>query len=102
MKLYNLRPEVITALTRTPEVKKQVRVVAAAIRTEARAHAPRKTGALARSLAVDNVLDADGRVVFRVGWVKRKAFYGPMQELGTEKTRAHPHLGPAAETIQNR
>lgn len=97
MQLHGLRPAAITALTRVPEIKKQVRAVAAAIRTDARAAAPRRTGALRRSIKVDNVLDDQGRVVYRVGWDKRIAFYGPMVEGGTKKTRARPHLKPAAE-----
>ena len=96
MLLRGFRPEVITALTRTPEVKKQVRAVAARIRDDARRSAPRKTGALRRSIKVDNVLDDQGRVVFRVGWDKRIAFYGPLVELGARRTPARPHLVPAA------
>lgn len=102
MILRNVRPEVITALTRVPEVKKQVRAVAAAIRDDARAHAPRDTGALRRSIKVDNVLDDRGRVVFRVGWDKRVAYYGPLVEGGTEDTPARPHLRPAAQKYDNR
>jgi HK97 gp10 family phage protein len=102
LQLRNVRPEVITALTRTPEVKRQVRAVANAIRNEARSRAPRNTGALRRSIRVDNVLDEQGRVVFRVGWDKRIAYYGPLVEGGTNDTRARPHLKPAAEAVQNR
>lgn len=102
MQLGRIRPEAITALTRVPEIKRQVRAVAAAIRDDARAHAPRDTGALRRSIKVDNVLDDQGRVVYRVGWDKRIAYYGPMVEGGTEDTRARPHLKPAAEKYNRR
>lgn len=102
MRLHGVRPEVITALTRVPEIKKQVRAVANGIRDDARAHAPRRTGALRRSIKVDNVLDGQGRVVFRVGWDKRIAYYGPMVEGGTNDTRARPHLVPAAERAGGR
>lgn len=100
MRLTNIRPEAITALTRVPEIKKQVRAVANAIRDDARRRAPRRTGALRRSIKVDNVLDEHGNVVFRVGWDKRIAFYGPMVEFGTEKTRAQPHLRPAVDAFR--
>jgi HK97 gp10 family phage protein len=102
MILRGVRREVITALTRTPEVKAQVRAVANSIRDDARSRAPRHTGALRRSIKVDNVLDDQGRVVYRVGWDKRIAYYGPMVEGGTNDTRARPHLKPAAEAVQNR
>jgi HK97 gp10 family phage protein len=92
-----VRPNVIAALTQLPIVKRQVRLVAAAIRTQARAAAPVQTGALRRSIKVDNVLDSSGRVVHRVGWDKDVAFYGPLVELGSAKARARPHLQPAAE-----
>lgn len=98
MRVGGLRPEVIVALTRVPEIKRQVRAVAAAIRDDARQRAPRDTGRLRRSIRVDNVLDREtGEVVYRVGWDKRLAYCGPLVELGTEDTRAQPHLLPAAE-----
>jgi HK97 gp10 family phage protein len=100
VRLTNVRPEVITALTRTVEVKKQVRAVANEIRDDARRRAPRRTGALRRSIRVDNVLDEQGAVVYRVGWDKRIAWYGPLVEFGTEKTRAQPHLRPAADAVR--
>jgi hypothetical protein len=96
MQLHGVRPEVIAALTRVPEVKKQVRAAAAIIRDEARRRAPRETGALRRSIKVDNVLESGtGQVVFRVGWDKDIAFYGSLVEL------SHPHLQPAAAAYSN-
>lgn len=100
MRVTAVRPEVIVALTRTVEVKRQVRAVANVIRDDARDHAPRRTGKLRRSIRVDNVLDDQGAVVYRVGWDKRIAFYGPMVELGTERSRARPHLRPAADGVR--
>jgi hypothetical protein len=86
MQLHGVRPEVIAALTRVPEVKKQVRAAAAIIRDEARRRAPRETGALRRSIKVDNVLESGtGQVVF----------YGSLVEL------SHPHLQPAAAAYSN-
>lgn len=93
-----IRPEVLVALTRTTEMKKQVRAVANEIRREARALAPVATGNLRRNIVVDNVLDDEGRVVYRVGW-SPKAWYGLLVELGTEDTPARPHLRPAADKV---
>jgi HK97 gp10 family phage protein len=96
-----VRRNVVAALTQLPVVKRQVRVVAAVIRTDARQRAKKRTGAMARSIKVDNVLQ-DGQVVHRVGWDRKIAFYGPLVELGTKKTRAQPHLQPAAEAANRR
>lgn len=90
-------PQAISALSRVPEVKKQVRAVAAAVRDDARKLAPVETGDLRRSLAVVNVYDRDRQlVVYRVGWRTDIAFYGGLVELGTEDTPPQPHLRPAA------
>ena len=94
-----ISPQVLAALSRVPEVKKQVRRVAAEIRTEARLLAPVDTGQLRRNIAVDNVLDANGSVEFRVGWTPG-AVYGPTVEFGTEDTTAKPHLRPAALKVK--
>lgn len=99
MRMSGFRPEVLAAVTRAPSVKRQVRAVANEIRKEARRRAPKDTGDLRRGIRVDNVLDERGQVVFRVGWDKRIAFYGPLVELGTEDTPAQPHLRPAADQI---
>lgn len=94
-----ISPQVLAALSRVPQVKKQVRLVAAEIRTEARRLAPKDTGALRRGIAVDNVLDARGAVEFRVGWTPG-VFYGPLVEFGTEDTLPQPHLRPAALKVK--
>lgn len=91
-----LRPDVLAALSQTPEVARQVRQVANAIRRDARRLAPRRTGTLRRGIAVERVYDREtGQVVFLVGWSKR-AWYGWMVEAGTEDTPPAPHLVPAA------
>lgn len=101
MRLTGVRPEVIAALTRVPEIRRQVRAVAVEIRTEARRRAKRKTGAMARSIKVDNVIEPEtGQVVYRVGWDRRVAAYGGLVELGTDDTPAAPHLVPAALSVQ--
>lgn len=103
MRIGPLRPEVIAAVTQAPSVKKQVRAVANEVRKIAREKAPRETGALKRSIKVENFYDSGtGMVEYRVGWDKRTAFYGPLVELGTEDTPARPHLRPAADEINNR
>jgi HK97 gp10 family phage protein len=94
---------VIAALTQTPQVKRQVRAVAAAIRTDARRLAPKKTGALRRSIKVENYYNPETRMVeYRVGWDRRIAHYGGLVELGTEDTPARPHLRPAADKYNRR
>lgn len=103
MRVGRLRPEVLAAVTQAPSVKKQVRAVADEVRKLARQKAPKETGALKRSLKVENYYDSSTRMVeYRVGWDKRIAFYGPLVELGTEDTPARPHLRPAADEINNR
>ena len=103
MEVGRLRPEVLQALTRTPVVKKQMRLVAGEIRKEARilAQGSRDSGNLIRSIAVDNVLNDEGLVEFRVGWAKR-GFYGSLVELGTVDTPAQPHLRPSAIKVAGR
>lgn len=103
MEIRRFRPEVIAAVTQAPSVKRQVRTVANEVRKLARQKAPKETGALKRSLKVENTYDSStGLVEYRVGWDKRVAFYGPLVELGTEDTLARPHLRPAADEINNR
>jgi HK97 gp10 family phage protein len=100
MRLFGrVSPEVLVALTRTKEVKRQVRSVANEIRDEARRLAPVDTGNLRRNIKVTNVLDDQGRVVFVVGWASQ-AWYGSLVEFGTEDTAARPHLRPAADKIR--
>lgn len=103
MRIGQFRPEVLAAVSQAPSVKKQVRAVANEIRKLARQKAPKKTGALKRGIRVENFYDPDtGLVEYRVGWDRRTAFYGPLEELGTEKTPARPHLRPAADEVKNR
>jgi HK97 gp10 family phage protein len=101
LRIGRVRPNVIKALTQVPEIKRQVRVVAREVQQLAKKNAPQRTGALRRSIKVDNVFDR-GTVTHRVGWDKTIAFYGPMVELGTENASAQPHLRPAADEINNR
>lgn len=103
MRIGQFRPEVLAAVSQAPSVKKQVRAVANEIKKVARQKAPKKTGALKRSLKVENTYDPKtGLVEYRVGWDKRVAFYGPLVELGTENEPPRPHLRPAADEINNR
>lgn len=91
-----IRPEILAALSQLPEVTKQTRAVANAIRRDARALAPKRTGNLRRHIRVERRYNrATREVSYVVGW-DRKAFYGWMVERGTEHSRAHPHLIPAA------
>jgi HK97 gp10 family phage protein len=90
-------PDAISALSRVPEVKKQVRAVAAAVRDDARQLAPVDEGDLRRGITVVNNYDRERKLVtYRVGWRTDIAFYGGLIELGTEDTAPQPHLRPAA------
>lgn len=98
-----IRPEALAALSQVPEVKKQVRLVAASIRDDARRLAPVDSGALRRGIVVVNNYDRERRLVtYRVGWRMKDAFYGGLVEFGTEDTPARPHLRPAARRAGGR
>ena len=91
-----VRPEVLAALSQVPEVTKQMRLTANAIRRDARRLAPRRTGNLRRKLSVERVYDKESRrVKYIVGWAP-SAWYWLMVERGTEDTAPKPHLVPAA------
>jgi HK97 gp10 family phage protein len=70
---------------------------AKAIKDEAYRLVPRKTGNLARSLAVRPVSTADKRVAVSVG---SNLDYALFVEYGTRRSKAQPYLRPAAETKQ--
>jgi HK97 gp10 family phage protein len=101
LRVGKIRPNVVKALTQVPEVKRQVRATASELQKLAKSKAPKRTGALRRSIKVENVFER-GHVFYRVGWDKRIAWYGPLVELGTLDTSAQPHLRPAADEINNR
>jgi HK97 gp10 family phage protein len=70
-----------------------------AIAQDAKALAPRETGAGARSIHHEVGFDADGTFV-RVSW-NRKHFYMWFHEAGTSKSNATPFLRPAAAVPRN-
>lgn len=91
-----IRPEVLAALSQTPEIADQCRAVAQAIRDDAKSLAPKVSGRLARSIQIERDFDAESNSVqYLVGW-NDKGFYGLLVELGTEDEGARPHLVPAA------
>lgn len=91
-----IRPEVLAALSQRPEVARQQREVANAIRRDARQLAPRRTGRLRREIQVERVFDPETRSVsYIVGWGPG-AWYGWLVEEGTEHSAPKPHLVPAA------
>lgn len=91
-----IRREVLAALSQVPEVTKQSREAANAIRRDARALAPKRTGNLRRNIQVERVYDRNtGSVQFLVGWGPA-AWYGLLVESGTVRSAARPHLVPAA------
>ena len=87
----------IAALSHHPAVRQAVEAQARAIRDEAKQLAPVETGALRSSIRVEQHNDE-----FRIGWDKDVAWYGPLVELGTERTAPQPHLRPAAFKVTGR
>lgn len=97
-KVKNFRSDILmAAVSQDKAVAKTLRVIATRVRDDARLLAPRKTGALRRSIKVFRYWNAVTRTVeYRIGWDRTVAFYGWMVEAGTEHSRAQPHLRPAA------
>lgn len=82
-------------MSEVPEVRSQVRRVAAAIRDDARRRAPVETGALRKSITVTSTRDRQTKN--RIARVVVGAFYGRFIELGTEDQPPRPFLRPAAD-----
>lgn len=98
MRVGPIRPEVIQALTDLPQVRSQVRRVAAAIRDDARRRAPKDTGVLRKSIYVTTDREPGTRI--RIAKVVIGAFYGRFIELGTVDQPARPFLRPAADAYR--
>lgn len=96
---YHPTQNIKLALTRVPEVRRQVRRAAAAVRDEARRNAPKETGAGAKSIKVTS-RTVGGAVEYRVSW-DRDHFYMGFHELGAINVTARPFLRPAADLIQH-
>lgn len=98
MRIENIdRDVLLAAVSQDRNGKAQMRELANKIRDDARALAPVKTGALRRSIRVENVYDPATKMVeFHVGWDKSIAWYGMLVEFGTEHAAPQPHLRPAA------
>jgi HK97 gp10 family phage protein len=91
-----INPAALAAVTRMPQVSRQVRGVAVAIRRDARRLVQKRSGRLRRNIDIERVVDPrTGAVTYIVGWT-RDGFYGRFLELGTEHARPYPHLVPAA------
>jgi HK97 gp10 family phage protein len=86
-----------SALTRPPLLVESASRGAKVIKDEAFRIVVRKTGNLARSLAVRPVSTADKRVAVSVG---SNLDYALPVEYGTRRSRAQPYLRPAAEGKQ--
>lgn len=95
---YQPSTNVKIALTRVPEVRRQVRRAAAAVRDEARRLAPKDTGAGARSIKVKSAF-VNGQNEYHVSW-DRDHFYMWFWEAGTIRNSPRPFLRPAADTVQ--
>ncbi len=91
----------IAALAQLPEVDQRVRLVAKRVDAEASRLAPRRSGKLASEpgIVVEETKDDDGALECHVTW-SQAAFYGRFQEFGTSRSRAQPHLRPAAIKVR--
>ena len=103
---YRLNQSEIDALaSRTPAIAGELRRRANRIRTVARRNAPKKTGALARSIGVQKTYDSRSRSVsYKVAWDKAH-FYGLFHENGWTDRGGNRHSGRefltrAAEQVQ--
>jgi HK97 gp10 family phage protein len=94
-------PKVLAAVSRSPAVKRQTRLVADVIKKGARRRAPKVSGNLQKNIDIEEAEDPKtGVTEYHVGW-RKAAWYGAMVELGTEDTPAQPHLRPAADELRN-
>jgi HK97 gp10 family phage protein len=99
--MHSLDRRTLAAVSRTPAVTKGVRQGANAVRRIARRGAPKRTGAGARSIAVQRWYDKPtGMVTFRVTW-DRSHFYMIFNEDGSRTNRARHFLRQAAEQVNN-
>lgn len=89
-------PRALRDLANSPQVQAVCEALAKDIQRDARRLAPKRTGALRRNIVVEEITDLEtGIEGFAVGWSDR-GWYGWLVEVGTEDTRAQPHLVPAA------
>jgi HK97 gp10 family phage protein len=88
--------QALRELANSEQAQDAARALATDIRNDARRLAPVRSGNLRRHIVVEEYTDLDtGIDGYAVGW-DDKGWYGMMVELGTEDTRAQPHLVPAA------
>lgn len=89
-------PRALRDIANSPGPQEEARKLATAIQRDARRFAPRRTGNLARHIAVEEITDLDtGIEGFAVGW-DDKGWYGQLVEDGSEERAPRPHLAPAA------
>jgi HK97 gp10 family phage protein len=97
-----LNREVLDQIALSDQVTGQQKTVATAIQKIASRRAPKRTGRMAKGIRVEESVDEQTRLPeYRVGWDKKTAWYGPLEELGTEDTEPRPHLRPAADEVSN-
>lgn len=99
--MSNVRPHsaAIEDWASGPDAKRLLADLGEQIVADARAAAPRETGAGAESIEYEVVDGPDGAYV-RVSW-DRDHDYMRFPELGTSETPARPFLRPAAEKRRN-
>jgi HK97 gp10 family phage protein len=95
VRIGQIRPDVVKALAQTAAVRSQGRRVAAAIRDEARRRAPKRTGALRKSIKVTAHRGSDtGGIPYHT---VDAIWYAGFVEFGTINAAAKPFLRPAAD-----
>lgn len=87
--------------SQTPAVERAMERLAQQIHDDAVVMAPRKTGALRRSLMVLRH-EEDGVVTYRVGWDVDIAEYGPAIEFGSGDLSPQPHIRPSGNKAKRR
>lgn len=89
-------PRALRDLANSAGPQDEARRVAKAVQRDARRGAPKRSGNLARHIAVEEITDLDtGIEGFAVGWGD-KGWYGWIVENGREGVAPRPHLVPAA------
>lgn len=89
-------PAALREIANSDEMQEEAYALAKDVQRDAKRLAPVRTGRLRRGIVIEEVTDLrTGIEGFAIGW-SDKAFYGWLEENGTEDTPARPHLVPAA------
>lgn len=92
---FNLDEAALKRFAEGSEVKNYLEQQASAVANDARALAPKRTGAMAASIDYE-IVDGDDGLEARVSF-DQDHFYGIFAELGTSEQSAQPFLRPALD-----